>query len=64
MEKIIIPNFDRNKSYPNIVQQPKTKIVPIYPNRKLCSCHYEYKCDDPSFSYDEPYMYKEIPIEL
>lgn len=53
-----IPDFDRNKSYPDVIQ---VKLVPLYPDSSKCPCHYGYLCDDPDFDYSRPLRYVEIP---
>jgi hypothetical protein len=50
-----IPNFDKTKSYPNVVQ---VKLVPLYATK--CPCYYGYRCDDPEFDYSKPLRYVEI----
>lgn len=50
-----IPNFDKTKSYPNVVQ---VKLVPLYATK--CPCHYGYLCDDLDFDYSKPLRYVEI----
>ena len=50
-----IPNFDKTKSYPNVVQ---VKLVPLYATK--CPCYYGYRCDDPEFDYSKPLCYVEI----
>ena len=59
MDKIIIPDFDRNKSYPNIVKPLNKKYIPVY-GRKKCSCHYGYNCDDDAFNPDIPIYWEEV----
>lgn len=63
MDKIIIPNIDRNKSYHSLVQhllKPITKFIPVYPTG--CSCQYGYHCDDPNFDWNKPVHYEEVDI--
>ena len=50
-----IPDFDKRKSYPTVVQ---FKLVPLYPTQ--CPCHYGYLCDDPEFDYSKPLRYVEL----
>lgn len=56
-----IPNFDKNKSYPDLVKvkvKVNVKLVPLYPTK--CPCHYGYLCDDPKFDYSKPLYYIEV----
>ena len=57
-----IQNFDKKKSYHKVVPQPTVKSVPVYPDPKMCPCHYGYNCDE-RIDYSKPLYYKEVPIE-
>jgi len=61
MEKFVIKDIDRNKSYYYLLPKKESKKIPVYAGND-CACQYGYNCDE-SFDKTKPLYYQDVAID-
>jgi len=61
MDKFVIKDFDRNKSYYHLLPKKDTKKIPVYAGID-CACQYGYDCDY-SFDRTKPLYYQDVAMD-